>query len=62
MQISENSVVVMHYTVSTEDGTELDTSRNGQPLAALLGSRFLISGLEEALQGKQAGDKKCCSI
>ena len=62
MQISENSVVVMHYTVSTEDGTELDTSRNGQPLAALLGSRFLISGLEEALQGKQAGDNFAVTI
>lgn len=57
MQISQNSVVTLHYTVSTDDGTELDSSTGGQPLSALLGSRFLIAGLEEALQGKQAGDK-----
>ncbi|MBR9790800.1 MAG: peptidylprolyl isomerase [Gammaproteobacteria bacterium] len=57
MQISQNSVVTLHYTVSTEDGTELDSSTGGEPLSALLGSRFLISGLEEALQGKAAGEK-----
>ncbi|NVK54627.1 MAG: peptidylprolyl isomerase [Alteromonadaceae bacterium] len=57
MQISPNSVVTLHYTVSTEDGTELDSSTGGEPLSALLGSRFLISGLEDALQGKSSGEK-----
>lgn len=57
MQIKHHSVVTLHYTVSTEDGTEIDSSIGGEPLQAALGSRFLIPGLEEALYGKSVGDK-----
>lgn len=57
MQIAQNSVVTLHYTVSTEDGTELDSSVGKDPLTVLQGNRFLILGLENALEGKTAGDK-----
>ncbi|MFC6439307.1 peptidylprolyl isomerase [Bowmanella sp. JS7-9] len=57
MKISKNSVVTMHFTVSTAEGAQIDSSRDGEPMVYLHGTRFLIQGLEDALEGKQAGDK-----
>ncbi len=57
MTITSDSVVTLHYTVSTEDGTTLDSSEGKNPLVVLLGRRFLIEGLEDALMGKNKGDK-----
>lgn len=56
MTITSDSVVTLHYTVSTEDGTELDSSVGKEPLVVLQGRRFLIEGLEEALIGKSKGE------
>ncbi|GAA0857005.1 peptidylprolyl isomerase [Aliiglaciecola litoralis] len=57
MQISENSVVTMHFTVSTPDGTQIDSSRGEEPMVYMQGSQYLIQGLEEALNGRSPGDK-----
>ncbi|WP_100643304.1 FKBP-type peptidyl-prolyl cis-trans isomerase [Alteromonas facilis] len=54
--IEKNSVVKMHYTVSTTEAVEIDSSRSGEPLEFLYGHGFLVVGLEEALAGKQQGD------
>lgn len=57
MKITENTVVTLHFTVSTTDGTQIDSSRDGAPMEHLQGSQYLIKGLEDELEGKQAGDK-----
>ncbi|MCP3428942.1 FKBP-type peptidyl-prolyl cis-trans isomerase [Opacimonas viscosa] len=57
MNIAQNTVVTMHYTVSTTDGTEIDSSRSGEPMMHLQGSQYLIKGLEDSLLGKTVGDK-----
>ena len=57
MTITSDSVVTLHYTVSTNDGTQLDSSVDKEPLVVLLGRRFLIEGLEDALVGKNKRDK-----
>lgn len=57
MNIEKNHVVTMHYTVSTSDGTEIDSSLDGEPLVFIQGMGFLIPGLEKELEGKQVGDK-----
>ncbi|QCZ93020.1 FKBP-type peptidyl-prolyl cis-trans isomerase [Salinimonas iocasae] len=57
MTITPESVVSIHYTVSAEDGTQLDSSEGKQPLTVMLGKRFLIEGLEDALQNKEQGEK-----
>ncbi len=51
MTITSDSVVTLHYTVSTEDGTTLDSSEGKSPLVVLLGRRFLIEGLEDPHKG-----------
>lgn len=56
MNIAKNTVVTMHYTVATTDGTQIDSSRDGEPMVHLQGSQYLIQGLEDALNDKVKGD------
>jgi FKBP-type peptidyl-prolyl cis-trans isomerase SlyD len=56
MTIAKNKVVKIHYTLKDKDGTELDSSRGGEPLEYLHGTGNLIPGLETQLEGKKAGD------
>jgi FKBP-type peptidyl-prolyl cis-trans isomerase SlyD len=57
MQIAKDAVVTIHYTLKNDAGETLDSSAGSDPLAYLQGNGNLIPGLENALQGKQAGDK-----
>jgi FKBP-type peptidyl-prolyl cis-trans isomerase SlyD len=57
MIIETNSVVTMHFSVYSEDKTQIDSSRDGSPMVYLQGSRHLIDGLEKAMLGKEPGDK-----
>ncbi|MCL4128745.1 UNVERIFIED_CONTAM: hypothetical protein GTU68_037697 [Idotea baltica] len=56
MIISENAAVLFHYTLTDEEGTQLDSSKGKEPLAYLHGHKNIIPGLEQAMEGKQAGD------
>lgn len=57
MKIEKDRVVRFHYAV-TEDGAAeaTETSRDREPLAILYGHGNIIPGLEQAMEGKQAGD------
>ena len=57
MQIAQDKVVLIHYTLTDDAGKVLDSSSGGDPLAYLHGQGNIIPGLEKALEGKQAGDK-----
>ena len=57
MNIVNNNVVTIHFTVCSSDGTQIDSSRNGEPMVFLQGSHLLIQGLEDELEGKTNGDK-----
>lgn len=56
MIISENAAVLFHYTLTDEEGTQLDSSKGKEPLAYLHGHKNIIPGLEQAMEGKQADD------
>ncbi|BDF95172.1 MULTISPECIES: FKBP-type peptidyl-prolyl cis-trans isomerase [Pseudoalteromonas] len=56
MIIAANKVVKMHYSVMDNDKNSIDNSFDGEPLIFIVGTGYLIQGLEDALQGKQAGD------
>jgi FKBP-type peptidyl-prolyl cis-trans isomerase SlyD len=56
MRIDNNSVVSFHYRVATTEGEQVDKSET-EPLTYLHGKAQIVPGLEEALAGKQAGDK-----
>jgi FKBP-type peptidyl-prolyl cis-trans isomerase 2 len=55
--IRNGSSVKMHYTLTVE-GAVVDSSQGQEPLAFVMGSGQIISGLEEALEGLEAGAKK----
>lgn len=57
MQIAEQRVVSIHYTLTDDRGETLDSSRGHEPLTYLHGAGNLVQGLEKALEGKQAGDQ-----
>jgi len=57
MKIAHEKVVSIHYTLTNGEGTVLDSSSGGHPLAYLHGFGNIIPGLENALEGKAAGDK-----
>ncbi len=58
MQVADNKVVLIHYTLTNADGEVLDSSAGGEPLAYLHGKGNIVPGLENALTGKQVGDKQ----
>jgi len=62
MDIVEDKVVLIHYTLKDDAGTVIDSSSGGEPLAYIHGQGNIIPGLESALEGKKAGDKLDVSV
>ena len=57
MKIEKNVVASLAYQVKVEDGVVVDESTVDAPLDYLHGNNNLITGLETALEGKEAGAK-----
>lgn len=56
MQIADGTVASFHYTLRGEDGAELESSRDGDPVAYLHGQGNILPALEERLAGHAPGD------
>ena len=56
MKIAKDSVVRFHYSVSEPGQEALESSRDREPLAILIGHGNIIPGLEAALQDREAGE------
>lgn len=57
MKIEKNSAVKIHYTLHDKDGNLLDSSVGKEPLSYIHGMGMIIKGLEEKLEGMEAGAK-----
>lgn len=57
MKVANDLVVSIHFGVSEVDGNPLDSTENGAPLDFIQGSKYLVSGLEKELEGKEVGYK-----
>jgi FKBP-type peptidyl-prolyl cis-trans isomerase SlyD len=55
MNIAKNTIVSFDYTL-TDDNNQILDSSEGEPLVYLHGHGNIIPGLEEAMEGKAAGD------
>jgi FKBP-type peptidyl-prolyl cis-trans isomerase SlyD len=62
MQVAQDTVVAIHYTLRNDSGATLDASNTGEPLVYLHGNGNLIPGLERALEGKSAGEKLSVAV
>lgn len=60
--IKEGQVVELSYVLKNGKGEELDRADAKQPLSYLHGYGQIIPGLEEALEGLKAGDKKSVTV
>jgi FKBP-type peptidyl-prolyl cis-trans isomerase SlyD len=57
MTVSEKMVVDFHYTLSSDAGEQLESSRERDPMSYLHGAGNIIPGLEKAMEGRAAGDR-----
>jgi FKBP-type peptidyl-prolyl cis-trans isomerase SlyD len=61
MSITVNKVVTLDYTLTDDEGTVVDKSEGGNFLY-LHGASNIIPGLEQALEGKAAGDELTVAV
>lgn len=59
---SEGNTVRIHYTLTLDDGTVFESTSGGEPRNAVMGNGMLLPGLEKALTGMRAGEKKSVTI
>ncbi|WP_462114208.1 FKBP-type peptidyl-prolyl cis-trans isomerase [Lysobacter xanthus] len=57
MKIENNSVVRFHYSVAEQGQESIESSEGREPLAILIGHGNIIPGLEEAMMGREQGEK-----
>ncbi|QTL40114.1 peptidylprolyl isomerase [Xenorhabdus budapestensis] len=62
MKVAKDLVVSLAYQVRAEDGVLVDESPVSAPLDYLHGRGSLISGLEKALEGREAGERFDVSV
>ena len=62
MEIKKDKVVLMHYTLTDDNGEVIDSSVGKDPLAFIQGVGNIIPGLEKAVEGKRVGDKLKATI
>ena len=60
--IKAGEMVNMHYSVSIEDGTQIDSSDGKEPLKFVAGSQDLIPEVSKAVIGMQPGEKKTIMV
>ena len=56
MRVAKHKVVTIDYTLTDEHGAVVDSSKGGHPLSYIQGIGNIIPGLENALEGKVAGE------
>ena len=57
MKIADKTVVQMHYTLTSDEGTVIDSSEGREPLQYIQGAHMIVVGLEKAMVGHEVGDK-----
>jgi FKBP-type peptidyl-prolyl cis-trans isomerase SlyD len=62
MKISSNKVASFHYSLFDQAGKQIETTRDEEPSVFLVGADNVLPGLEQAMLGKQAGDRFSVSL
>lgn len=60
--IIQDSHVTLHYRISLEDGTELESSFGDEPLEFTMGENTLTEGMEMSLVDLKQGDKQSITL
>jgi FKBP-type peptidyl-prolyl cis-trans isomerase SlyD len=57
MTIQDRKAVSFHYTLTNQDGEQIETTRDKVPMTYLHGANNIIPGLENAMAGRSVGDE-----
>ncbi len=57
MQVADNTVVSIDYTVMDENQNVIDSSQGREPLQYVHGAQNIVPGLENALAGRTTGEE-----
>jgi FKBP-type peptidyl-prolyl cis-trans isomerase SlpA len=60
--VSEGTRVFVNFSVSLEDGSEVDSNFGGEPVAFVVGDGSLLPGFERRLFGMTAGQRQMFSV
>ena len=60
--VGEGAKVTLEYTLSLPDNTRLESNVGQEPVTYTHGKKEIIPGLEKALEGMKAGDKKHVTV
>ncbi len=60
--VSEGTRVFLNFSVSLEDGSEVDSNYGGEAVDFVVGDGSLLPGFERLLFGMSAGDRRMFSI
>lgn len=59
IRVEQGSKVDLHFSVSLENGVEIDNTRSrAEPVSLVIGDGNLLEGFEKALFGLRAGDRR----
>ena len=57
MEIADNRVVTVHFTLTDADGAVITTTHGHEPLVYMHGKGSIVPAMESALKGRQAGER-----
>lgn len=60
--VSEGTRVYLNFSVSLQDGSEVDSNFGGEPVAFDVGDGSLLPGFERLLFGMSAGDRQIFTV
>lgn len=60
--VSEGTRVFLNFSVSLEDGSEVDTNFGGDPVDFVIGDGSLLPGFERLLFGMSAGERQMFTV
>ena len=60
--VSEGTRVFLNFSVSLEDGSEVDTNFGGEPISFVIGDGSLLPGFERLIFGMSAGDRQMFTV
>ena len=60
--VSEGTRVYLNFSVSLEDGSEVDSNFGGDPVEFVVGDGSLLPGFERLIFGMSAGDRQLFSV
>jgi FKBP-type peptidyl-prolyl cis-trans isomerase SlpA len=60
--VSEGTRVYLNFSISLEDGSEVDTNFGGDPVEFVIGDGSLLPGFERLLFGMGAGERQVFTV